>query len=159
VKTYRGESFLNRNIEFSMPKSEEEKFVEFIRSNSDVIMISPTSDDSKVRIINDFLEEGENVFWNKAYIALAKDVDKITMSYVKSCEHYIIEDTYEAPVIEIRKNKSNYTSNARLYVELYFYKNELKIYKGEEFEKLYKKIETWIKNNYDIITPVCNLYS
>lgn len=139
---------MNRSIEFKMSRCEEKNLIDFINSNSDIAMIAPTSENMRPKTIREFYKENENMFWNKVYIALQEDVDKIRMCYVKSCNHYIIEDTYEAPVIEIRRNKSDNNPNSRLYAELYCYKDGENVYKGEKFEKLYKKIETWIKINY-----------
>lgn len=149
---------MKRSIEFKMPRQEEQKFIEFLASNPDIVIVSPTSNTENLEIIKDFHKEGENIFWNKAYITRTEDVDKIRMSYVKSCSHYIIEDTYEAPVIEIRRGTDS-APNAKLYAEFHYFKNEKEVFKGEVFEKLYKKIETWIRINYDSIEQIFKMHS
>lgn len=148
---------MKRSIEFKMPRQEEQKFIEFLSNNPDIVIVSPTSTSENPEIIKDFHREGENIFWNKAYITRAEDVDRIRMTYVKSCRHYVIQDTYEAPVIEIRRDKKG--PNARLYGEFHYFKNDQEVYKGEVFEKLYKKIETWIRINYESIDTFLKLHS
>lgn len=143
---------MGRSIEFIMTREEEGKFIEFIRNN-DIAIISPTSNGCSPSIIQEFHRRGQNIFWNKAYLAAASDINSIKMSYVKSCGHYIIEDTYEAPVIELRRSRDG-ISSSRLYAEICYYKEGKEIYKGEYFENLYKKIETWIKINYSVVEPV-----
>jgi hypothetical protein len=143
---------MGSSIEFIMAECAEKQFIDYLNLNG-IKIISPTSMTSCPEVIGKFYSEGENIFWKKAYLARPEDVCGIKMFRVKSCGHFIIEDTYKAPVIELRRGIGNRKSNARLSAELYYFKEGVKTYKGSDFEGLYKKIETWIKINYSVIEP------
>jgi hypothetical protein len=149
-RKYVGGIYVGRSIEFRMMENEEDGFLEFLKA-SGISVISATSKMCCPDVIDKLHRRGENIFWNKVYLAGAGDVDRIKMAYVKSCNHYIIEDTFEAPVIEFRRSRDNKLHHARVYAEFFYYVDGEKKFKGEEFQNLYKNIETWIKNNYSII--------
>jgi len=146
---------MGRSIEFIMQQRDEEKFIEYLNDSGDIAIVSAASKACFPEVLKNFYTRDSNIFWNKAYLARDCDLGRLKLSKVASCNHYIIEDTYEAPVIEIRRC-TNALGHARLYAEFYYFKDGVEIYKGEEFENLYKNIERWIRINYRLIEPGCS---
>lgn len=141
---------MNRYSEFILTETLESKFVNFL-NDTGIAIISAASRTGSPERIKRFHKKGENIFWNKAYLVREEDIPNINMAYAKSCSHYVVEDTYEAPVIEFRKNSMDGRQNAWIFASLSYDRDGHKKFKGQEFESLYKIIETWINNNCDVI--------
>lgn len=137
---------MEKYMEFSMQKSIEHEFVQFVR-DMDGVLLSALSPVPEPKEVDGFFKRDENIFWKKIYIARKADLKSIGMIYINSCGHYIIEDTYKSPVIEIRKSGIEPLDNMVLWASFHYNSDTGMVYKGKDFEDLYKNIETWIKIN------------
>jgi hypothetical protein len=141
-------------VEFIMHENEEQKLIDFIIDSGDIAVISAASPEPRPMVMDGFHKRGDNIFWDKAYLARKSDLDRIEMSYVKSCGHFIIKDTCEAPVIELRRGVNTKNGHALLSCESWFFDGSGRVHKGEEFSLLYKKLESWIRINYRVIKTI-----
>lgn len=133
---------MGRQINFYMDRKTEEEFQEFILGQG-LIIVSEFVDNEM--IVND-------IFYKKykIYIMRSKDIDNLNVRKLKDGRCHIDENVscvieYSNTIIEKEIKK---IFCGRIYViAVYFNENEEKVYKDEEFLKIYDKLVRWIKKN------------
>ena len=137
---------MGKQIEINLSEETESKFMAFVFSRGDVVLIYPWSEQKRLNIFNKLPKKDVRSWcvWNRKFKFKPEFVE-IKSEYRKDKDKFVFSKS-GAPVIEFVRSSKEFPG--RLYWEKHFTHESLS-YNVEEFEQWYGSLVRWIKRNCD----------
>ena len=162
---------MGRQIRFYFYKNDEERFLEFLFSNTNVVLVKEKSYISKIETVGKSILSVETknphviLIWNTKF-AIRPEIYRqdVEREYcVNSGKYELTERSFYSlnklygPFIEYVRStirEDNSLSKGRVWADMYYLENDKFIHKGEEFENFYEQISRWLRNNLNKIRGI-----
>jgi hypothetical protein len=141
---------MGRQVRFFMDRNDEKRFVEFVRSSRDVVILPYDSPDPRFPPLNDLPDYSSDNFSFMLWLFNPRVSSRLETDYVPEQHHYTI-DRDTSSVVEFSRTirEGNIVRPGRLWAEFKYLDPDRKwALKEPEFKKWYESLAKWIRKNY-----------
>jgi hypothetical protein len=157
---------MGRQIRFYMLPEDERVFLQFVRRDPSLVLLTRTSPTPELRIIENSLvsppQDSELIsilFWNTTLPIDESDIREIHLKrydaergvYVETGKVLYSIDLSNAPVIELSRSfirTDGQLVKGRIWAEMYQLEGDTWVHKGAGFESSYDRIARWLRRSF-----------
>ncbi len=139
---------MGKQINFYMTNSDEEEFLNFVRSDRSVGVFMVTMPTDSIPLLTE-LPQSEIPFWLSICLWDRDNSPQPNLRYVTEQKYYVVNKSTSEVIEFLRSNiKKRSISRGRIWAEMAMWESDgTLVRKSETFEKWYDRLARWIRRH------------